>query len=190
MAEVNKEKIGGWFEKTRTQVYENPWIKINHCEVVTPAGSDGIYGLIHFKNTAVGVIPVDDEGYTWLVRQSRYPLQSFTWEIPEGGSPAGEDTLATAKRELAEEVGLEARHWQELQRMHLSNSVSDEEAVIYVAKGIKAGGEISLDDSEDIISQRVPLDEAIAMVLDGRITDSLSVAGLLRLALQRDELLA
>ncbi|WP_317930015.1 NUDIX hydrolase [Halioxenophilus sp. WMMB6] len=185
MSDKGEAKIGGWIEKSRRETYSNPWISVSHCEVITPAGSDGIYGLVHFKNTAVGVVPIDDEGYTWLVRQSRYPLQEYTWEIPEGGSPAGEETLATAQRELREEVGLEASQWRELQRMHLSNSVSDEAAVLYVARGIRECGGIELDDSEDITSRRLPLSEAVQMVLDGEITDSLSVAALLRLALEQ-----
>ncbi len=178
-------KIGGWQEKSRKEVYSNPWITVTHSEVVTPAGTDGIYGLVHFHNLAVGVVPIDDEGYTWLVRQSRYPLQEYTWEIPEGGSPEGEDPLETAKRELKEEVGLIATDWEPLLNMHLSNSVTNEEAVIYVARGISLG-ETELEDSEDITSVRIPLSEAIQKVMAGEITDSLSVAALLKLAyLQR-----
>lgn len=178
-------KVGGWVEKTRTTVYENPWIQVSHSEVLTPAGTEGVYGTVHFKNVAVGVIPIDAQGYTWLVRQSRFPLQCYSVEIPEGGSPEGESTLATAKRELLEEVGLEAQRWQVIQRMHLSNSVSDEVAVIYVAHGISNTGSTSLEDSEDITSERVPLEQAIERVLNGEITDSLSVAGLLKVALMR-----
>ncbi len=178
-------KIGGWQEKSRKEVYSNPWITVTHSEVVTPAGTDGIYGLVHFHNLAVGVVPIDDEGYTWLVRQSRYPLQEYTWEIPEGGSPEGEDPLETAKRELKEEVGLIATVWEPLLNMHLSNSVTNEEAIIYVARGISLG-ETELEDSEDITSVRIPLSEAIQKVMAGEITDSLSVAALLKLAyLQR-----
>nr|WP_286206445.1 NUDIX hydrolase [Sessilibacter corallicola] len=141
--------------------------------------------MVHFHNLAVGVVPIDDEGYTWLVRQSRYPLQEYTWEIPEGGSPEGEDPLETAKRELKEEVGLTATDWEPLLNMHLSNSVTNEEAIIYVARGISLG-ETELEDSEDITSVRIPLSEAIQKVMTGEITDSLSVAALLKLAyLQR-----
>lgn len=183
MSQQHSKKIGGWIEKSCTTEYENPWIQVTHSEVITPAGSNGIYGVVHFKNKAVGVVPIDDDGYTWLVRQSRYPLQEFTWEIPEGGSPAGEDTLATAQRELKEEVGLVASDWELIQTMHLSNSVTDEEAFLYVARGITEVGGVELDDSEDIISKKVPLQEAIEMVLNGQITDSLSVVALLRLAL-------
>lgn len=181
MADKPVAKIGGWQEKSRKEVYSNPWISVTHSEVVTPAGTDGIYGLVHFHNLAVGVVPIDDEGYTWLVRQSRYPLQEFTWEIPEGGSPQGEDPLETAKRELKEEVGLTATDWQPLLKMHLSNSVTDELGYIFVARGISVG-ETELEDSEDITSVRIPLTEAIEKVMTGEITDSLSVAALLKLA--------
>lgn len=184
-----KPKLGGWRELSRTEVYDNPWIQVTHSDVITPAGTSGIYGLVHFKNAAVGVVPIDDEGHTWLVQQSRYPLQKTTWEIPEGGSPIGESTLATAKRELKEEVGLLARDWSLFLTMHLSNSVTDEEAFIYIARGLTQT-ETELEDSEDIISERVPLEEAIARVMSGEITDSLSVAALLKIALlqHNDEL--
>lgn len=180
-------RLGGWLENSRRTVYDNPWIQVSHCEVLTPAGSAGIYGLVHFKNTAVGVIPIDADGYTWLVRQSRYPLQEESLEIPEGGSPAGEDTLTTAKRELLEEVGLEASEWHCIQSLHLSNSVSDEYGVIYIARGISEVGCTALEDSEDITSERLPLEQAIEYVLNGEITDSLSVAGLLKVALMMSQ---
>lgn len=181
-------KIGGWLEKSRRIVYENNWIRVSHSEVVTPGGSDGIYGVVHFKSTAVGVVPVDDEGYTWLVRQSRYPLQEYTWEIPEGGAPRGEDPLAAGKRELLEEVGLTAADWQPLLRMHLSNSVCDEAAIVYLAQGLSLGA-TAHEDTEDIEILRLPLMDAVAMVLQGEITDAISVAALLKLALRLRELL-
>lgn len=176
------EKVGGWKTKTSTCVYENPWIKISHEEVITPKGTDGIYGVVHFKNTAIGVVPIDSEGNTWLVRQSRYTLNQFTWEIPEGGCPQGENPLAAAQRELEEEVGLQARAWQELMTLHLSNSVSDELAIIYVARDLFAGVQ-QLEDTEDIECKKLPLLEAIDMVKRGEITDAISVAALLRVAL-------
>lgn len=178
------DKIGGWQRKSSRCVYENPWIKVSHEEVITPAGSDGIYGVVHFKNTAVGVIPVDEEGNTWLVRQTRYTMGEYTWEIPEGGCPKHEETLVAAKRELQEEVGLEAQQWEVLQRLQLSNSVTDETAVIYLAKNLSAVDQ-ALEDSEDIEVMKLPLTEAIAMVDRGEITDAISVAALLRLACSR-----
>ena len=176
------EKIGGWKTKSSNIAYENPWLKISHEEVVTPKGTDGIYGVVHFKNIAIGVVPVDDEGNTWLVKQSRYTLNQYTWEIPEGGCPYGEEPANAARRELEEEVGLKAAEITELMRMHLSNSVTDELAIIFVAKGLSAGQQ-ALESTEDIEYKTLPLKEAIAMVLSGEITDSISVAALLRLAL-------
>lgn len=177
------DKIGGWQRKSTRCVYENPWIRVSHEEVITPGNTDGIYGVVHFKNTAVGVVPVDEDNHTYLVRQTRYTMNQYTWEIPEGGCPREEDTLAAVKRELREEVGLSAERWDKLQELQLSNSVTDETAVIYVARGLTQG-EQTLDDSEDIEVQRLPLTEAIAMVERGEITDAISVAALLRLALQ------
>jgi len=175
-------KVGGWQRLHVDLRYENPWIKVTHEEVITPSGTQGIYGLVHFKNRAVGVIPIDDEGNTWLVRQSRYALNCYTWEIPEGGAPEGEDMLEAAKRELEEEAGLIAQSWEELMTLHQSNSVTDEIGKIYVARNLQPG-EQQLEPTEDIEIRKMPLDDAIAMVEKGEITDAMSVAGLLRMAL-------
>lgn len=179
---MTTKKIGGWQTKTSTTVYENPWIKISHDEVITPKNTDGIYGVVHFKNTAIGVVPLDEAGNTWLVKQSRYTLNQYTWEIPEGGCPQGESPLAAAQRELEEEVGLVANNWQQLMTMHLSNSVTDEFCVVFVARGLSAGQQ-QLEATEDIEVKKLPLTEAIAMVKSGEITDGISVAALLRIAL-------
>lgn len=176
------EKVGGWKTKSSAIVYENPWISVAHNEVITPKGTDGIYGVVHFKNIAIGVVPIDEEGNTWLVKQSRYSLNQYTWEIPEGGCPQGESPLAAAQRELEEEVGLRAHQWQELMAMHLSNSVTDEFCVVFVARDLFAGQQM-LEATEDIEYKKLPLTEAIAMVKCGEITDAISVAALLRIAL-------
>lgn len=169
-----------WRQLNTEVVYENAWIRVSHDEVVRPNGSEGIYGVVHFKTTAVGIVPLDDEDNTWLVKQSRYTLGHGTWEIPEGGSPLDEDTLDTAKRELQEEVGVFASDWQELMRLHTSNSVTDESAVVYVARGLSFGDQ-ALEATEDIELKKLPLKDAIAMVENGEITDAISVAALLRL---------
>jgi 8-oxo-dGTP pyrophosphatase MutT (NUDIX family) len=174
-------KVGGWQRISSRIAYENPWIRVSHEQVKTPGGTDGIYGLVHFKGTAVGVVPVDDEGNTWLVRQSRYTLNQFTWEIPEGGAKENEPTLACAKRELAEEAGLQAAEWEELLRIHTSNSVTDEAGVLYLARGLSPCAQ-NLDPTEDIELRKLSLADAVRMVLRGEITDALSVAALLRLA--------
>src|SRR5690606_2752275 len=125
------QKVGGWQRLSSELVYENPWIQVFHQDVLTPSGSEGIYGLVHVRGTAVGVVPLDEDHNTWLVRQSRYTLDHHTWEIPEGGAAAGEDPLICAARELEEEVGLKAENFRELLRLHTSNSITDESAVIY-----------------------------------------------------------
>jgi 8-oxo-dGTP pyrophosphatase MutT (NUDIX family) len=176
------EKIGGWKTKSSSVVYENSWIKISHDEVKTPKNTDGIYGVVHFKNTAIGIVPIDDEGNTWLVKQSRYTLNQYTWEIPEGGCPHGEAPLDAARRELEEEVGLQANSWQQLMTMHLSNSVTDEFCVVFIARDLFAGIQ-QLESTEDIEYKKLPLIDAIEMVKRGEITDGISVAALLRVAL-------
>lgn len=173
-------RIGPWRRLSTREVYDNPWIRLRHEQVITPAGTDGIYGVIHFKHRAIGIIPVDDEGYTWLVRQFRYTLNQPLWEIPMGGGKLHEDPLAAAQRELAEETGLRASRWREIMRVHVSKSVTDEEGVIYLARGLSAG-ESRLEHSEaDLEVLRLPLREAVQWVMDGRITDVISCAGLLK----------
>lgn len=174
--------VAGWQRLSREKVYENPWISVSHDEVLTPGKTEGIYGVVHFKSHAVGVIPVDAEGSTWLVRQSRYTLDTKTWEIPSGGAPLNSDLLLTARRELEEETGLIAQDWERLIDLHLSNSVTDEQASVFVARHL-APGQQRLEASEDIELRKLPLEDAIAMAINGEITDALSVAGLLRLAL-------
>jgi len=176
------KRVGNWQQLSSENVYENPWIKISHEEVITPAGTPGIYGVVHFKNRAVGIVPIDEEGNTWLVRQSRYTLDCFTWEIPEGGAPYGEEMLAAAQRELEEETGLCAAHWEELMTIHQSNSVSDEVGRVFVATQLSSGRQ-QLELTEDITVKKLPLIEAVNMVKSGDITDAMSVAALLRLAL-------
>ncbi len=170
----------------RTRVaYENPWLRVDESEVTHPSGRPGIYGVVHFKNRAIGVVPIDGEGHTWLVGQYRYPLGEYSWEIPEGGCPERESFLEAAQRELREETGLVAGHYRVLwDGLALSNSVSDERATIFVATELTQG-EASPEDSEELRLWRLPLDEAIKMVKRGEITDAMSVMALMRLALER-----
>ncbi|PQA59866.1 NUDIX domain-containing protein [Siphonobacter curvatus] len=170
-----------WKTVSSTVVYDNPWIRLRHEEVITPAGTSGIYGVAHFKNKAIGIIPIDKEGYTWLVGQYRYPLEEYSWEIPMGGGSIDVDPLISAQRELKEETGLIALDWQMIGRIHTSNSVTDEEGFIFVAQDLEQG-ETEFDDTEVLQIWRLPLSEAIEMVMDNRITDSLSVYGLLKVA--------
>ncbi|HGG58680.1 MAG TPA: NUDIX hydrolase [Gammaproteobacteria bacterium] len=165
---------------TRT-VYENPWMRVEEHQVINPAGNENLYGKVCFRNQAVGVVPLDGEGNTWLVGQHRYTLGAYSWEIPEGGSPEGETPVETARRELEEETGLVAENFELLMRLHLSNSVTDEEGFVYVARDLRPGRR-HLDETEDITTRKLPLGEAVDMVRRGEITDAMSVAALLRLA--------
>ncbi|MDB5210193.1 MAG: hypothetical protein JWQ30_1020 [Sediminibacterium sp.] len=171
-----------WIIKEEKKVYENPWISVTEYDVLNPAGNKGIYGKVHFKNTAVGIMVLDEEMNTWLVGQYRFPLNSYSWEIPEGGSPVADDPLAGAKRELLEETGLAAAHWQPLLRMHLSNSVSDELAIVYLATGLTQL-EPEPEETEQLIVKKIPFDEAYRMVEEGLITDSMSVSAIIKIKL-------
>ncbi|QJD79735.1 NUDIX domain-containing protein [Spirosoma rhododendri] len=161
--------------------YENPWLSIRHEEVVTPAGTPGIYGVVSFKNKAVGVVPIDADGYTYLVGQYRYPLNEYSWEIPEGGSPVGTDPLESARRELREETGLVAQRWTKFARIHTSNSATDEEGFLYIAEELEQGDH-EPEDTEQLHVRRLPLAEAVEMVMRSEITDALSVSALLMVA--------
>jgi 8-oxo-dGTP pyrophosphatase MutT (NUDIX family) len=170
-----------WHIKSRRTVYDNPWITVAHHEVLDPGGRDGIYGIVQFKNRATGVVPLAENGDTWLVGQYRLPLGKFSWELPEGGAPLQEDPLEGAKRELREEVGLVAARWEPLLRMDLSNSVTDEVAYVYLAEELTQH-EAAPEPDEQLLVKRLPLSEALQMVEQGEITDAISVAGLLAVA--------
>lgn len=171
-----------WKTKDTTIVYDNNWIQVAHNEVINPTGNAGVYGKVHFKNKAIGIIPIDSEGNTYLIGQYRYPLNAYSWEIPEGGGPLGEDPSDTAKRELLEEAGLKANKWTLIARVHLSNSVSDEEGFIFIAEELTQA-QAQPEDTEQLKLIKLPLQEAIKQVMTGNITDSLSMIGLLKVAI-------
>ena len=175
---------GPWLRHSRRTAYENPWITIWHDEVSRPDGTPGIYGVVHFANLAAGVVAIDPDDRVALVGQHRYTFDEPSWEIPEGGVPDGETPLEGIARELREETGLEAAAWRELCRVDLSNSVTDERAILYVATDLRHG-EAAPEPTESIELRWVLFDDALAMTLDGRITDAMSVVAIQRLALER-----
>ena len=175
---------GPWTRRSRRVGYENPWITVWHDEVTRPDGAPGVYGVVHFKSVAAGVLALDERDRVLLVGQHRYALDAYSWEIPEGGVPDGEIVLDGARRELREETGVEATEWRELARVNLSNSVSDELAVLFVATGLTEG-RADPDGTEDLELRWLPFDEVLAMTLDGRITDAMTVIAVERLALLR-----
>ncbi|MCB0516024.1 MAG: NUDIX hydrolase [Chitinophagales bacterium] len=168
-----------WKTLQTKKIYENPWISVTESKIINPAGKPGIYGNVHFKNWAIGIIPLDESYNTWLVGQYRYALDAYSWEIPEGGCPLHTEPLETAKRELKEETGIEANKWTTLLDIHTSNSVTDEFGIVYVAQDLRFG-ESEPEETEQLSVWKLPFDEAFAMVMKGQITDSLSVAGILK----------
>jgi 8-oxo-dGTP pyrophosphatase MutT (NUDIX family) len=163
-------------------IYENPWIGLTEYDVINPGGGKGIYGKVRFKNLAIGVMPLDDRGNTWLVGQYRFPLDAYSWEIPEGGGDLSVPAVESARRELLEETGLVAREWTVLMEMHLSNSVTDEKAVVFLARGLEQR-EAAPEETEELVVRRLPFEEAYGMVERGEITDSMSVAAILKVKL-------
>jgi 8-oxo-dGTP pyrophosphatase MutT (NUDIX family) len=171
-----------WTTISSEEKYNNPWINVTEYQVINPSGGKGIYGKVHFKNKAIGIIPFDADGNTWLVGQHRYPLNEWSWEIPEGGGSIEGNVLESAKRELKEETGLIAKKWTQILRTHLSNSVSDEEGFIYLAEELKHG-DTELEETEaDMKVWKLSFSEVLDMVMTGKITDSLSVMGILKVA--------
>jgi 8-oxo-dGTP pyrophosphatase MutT (NUDIX family) len=176
-----------WRRLGRRKVYDNPWITVWHDDVIRPDGEPGIYGVVHYANQAVGVVPIDADDRVVLVGQYRYTMEAYSWEIPEGGSPLGEEPLDGARRELREETGYVAADWRQLGRLHLSNSISDEIATLFVATGLTPG-DARPDGTEDLRMRHVAFDDVVAMIVDGRITDAMTVAAIQWVALARQGL--
>jgi 8-oxo-dGTP pyrophosphatase MutT (NUDIX family) len=180
------EEQNPWTTLSGEKIYDNPWINLTEYQVINPAGNKGIYGKVHFKNVAVGILPLDDKDYTWLVGQYRYTLNAYSWEIPAGGCPEGSDIIETANRELLEETGLHAKKFTEIQTMHLSNSVSDEYAHIFIAQDLLQGT-AQPEETEVLKIKYLPFSDVYQMVLQQEITDSISVAAILRTQLLKLE---
>ncbi len=181
-----KETDNPWKTLDIEKVYDNPWITVTHENVITPGGTDGIYGKVHFKNLAVGVIPLDEDYNTWIVGQYRYTLEEYSWEIPEGGCPGEEEALASAKRELEEETGISATKWTTVINLTTSNSVTDERAVCYVAQELSFG-KSHPEDTEQLKVRKLPFDELVEMTLKGEITDAMSVSTIFKVKIMIDK---
>lgn len=170
------EAVGPWRRRSRVTAYANPWIEVFHDEVDRPDGSQGIYGVVHFTTAAVGVVAVDDDGRLLLVGQHRYPLDEYSWEIPEGGADQHEPLVDGARRELREETGFEAAAWRQLCRMTVSNSVTDQRGAIFLATGL-VPGPATPDATEDLAVRWATLAEVQAEIAAGEIHDLMTIAG-------------
>jgi 8-oxo-dGTP pyrophosphatase MutT (NUDIX family) len=174
------DRSNPWKTLDERTSFENPYFTVSERDVITPSGGPGYYGVIQFKRHAVGAIPIDEDGNTWLVGQYRYIHDSYEWEIPEGGSDPGESTLDCARRELLEETGIIAAEWEILQEMQVSNSVTDELSTTYIARALTFAA-AEPEHTEQLSVRKLPLSEAIDLAIDGTIRDSISVAALLKL---------
>jgi 8-oxo-dGTP pyrophosphatase MutT (NUDIX family) len=173
-----------WKKLESRTVFENSWMRVCEDHVINPGGGESHYGWVHFRNLAIGILPLDDDGNTWLVGQQRYTLGEYSWELPMGGAPLGEEPLDAARRELKEETGLSADRWTELMRLHTSNSITDELGIVFVAEGLTQG-ETAFEETEDLAIRKLPLSDAVTLVLDGEITDAISVAAILKVSALR-----
>jgi 8-oxo-dGTP pyrophosphatase MutT (NUDIX family) len=176
------ESQNPWTILSETPVYDNKWIGLTEYQVINPGGGKGIYGKVRFKNLAIGILPLDEEGNTWLVGQYRFPLDQYSWEIPEGGGGMDTPPIESAQRELLEETGLVAKEWTRILEMHLSNSVTDEKATIFLARQLEQH-EAMPEETEQLIVRKLPFEQAFQMVEQGEITDSMSVAAILKVKL-------
>ena len=169
-----------WRTTATRDVYENPWIRVREDDVVRADGSNGIYGVVSMRNLALGVAPLLEDGTTILVGQHRYTLDRWSWEVPTGGGDKRLGVEDEVARELAEETGVRARRLVFLGELHTSNSVTDEQGLLYLARDCAEGEPVADDPTERLARWRLPFADAVAMALDGRITDAMSVATLVR----------
>jgi len=168
-----------WITKTTETVYESAWIKVSKSDVINPVGNPAIYSVVHFINLAIGILAIDKEYNTWLVGQYRYPVNEYSWEIPEGGGSKEISPVDSARRELKEEAGIVAKNYEEFQRLHLSNSATDEYSITYLATGLSFE-EAEPEESEVLQIKKLHLDEAFNWCMEGKITDAISVAAILK----------
>jgi 8-oxo-dGTP pyrophosphatase MutT (NUDIX family) len=176
------ENKNPWKTNSDQIVYQNNWIEVHHQDVTTPAGTPGVYGVVHFKNLAIGIIPLDQDNNTYIVGQFRYPLKKYSWEIPEGGGKIGVDPIESAKRELLEECGIIAQGWGKILEMDLSNSATDEHAILYVARNLTFT-QAEPEETEELHLKKIPFDSLYQMVKSGQIEDAMTVAAVLKLKL-------
>lgn len=177
-----QESKNPWKIIHSTKVYDNNWISVTEHQVINPSAGKGIYGIVHFKNYAIGIVAIDVHQNIYLVGQYRLPLMQYSWEIPEGGGKLDTNPLDSAKRELLEETGLIAQQWEEILRMHLSNSVSNELSIIYLATGLQQFTP-EPEETEQLQVKKISFNEAYEMVIKGVITDAISVAAILKIKL-------
>ncbi|WP_291271839.1 NUDIX hydrolase [Geothrix sp.] len=172
----------------RRFVYDSPWIRVREDRFRHRKGAEGRYAVCGFRRTACGVLALDETDRVVLVGQWRYPLEAYSWEIPEGGGDTAESPFEAIRRELAEEAGLAAQVWEPLCFFHTSNSSTEEEAFLFLATGLTPTAGHHAEDDEELMLHREPFADCVRRVLSGEITDSLTVLALLALQAKRSGL--
>ena len=152
---------------------------IDRYKVVHPGGADGEYSVVRPRRLAVGVLPIEADGSVHMVGQWRFPLGRYSWEMPEGGAEPGEPALDCAKRELEEEAGVRARAWHKVLELDISNSLTDETAVVFIATDLEPGTH-QPEAVEVFKHKRAPFLDVLARVANGQIRDAMTVAAVLR----------
>ncbi len=175
-----------WQTKNTATVYESEWIKVRKSEVINPAGNDAIYSVVHFKNLAIGVVPLDEDNNTWLVGQYRYPTNNYSWEICEGGGKHDVEPITSAQKELKEETGIIAQNYTEIMRLHLSNSATDELAIIFVGRDLRFE-DAEPEESEQLQVKKMHISEVFEWCMQGKITDAISVAAIFKVKYMLDK---
>lgn len=181
-----KEVKNPWKIIDSKEMYESPWIQVTKHNVLNPSNKPGTYSVVHFKHLAIGIIPLDKELNTWIVGQYRFPLKSFTWEIPEGGGELDVPAVESAKRELSEEVGISAKKWTNIQEFDTSNASTDEKAIIFLAQDLSFHA-AHPDEDEQLVVKKLPFSELYELAVKGEITDSLSLVAILKTKLLIDQ---
>jgi 8-oxo-dGTP pyrophosphatase MutT (NUDIX family) len=164
-----------WRDLGHEIVHETPWMKVTEHRAIAPTGREAAYGVLRFQNIATGVLPVHPDGTVTLVGQARFARANYSWEMPEGGAPFGEDPLDAVKRELAEEAGLEAASWALALRVEVSNSITDEIGYTWIAWDLKPVP-VNPDPTEIMTIVRVPFLSLLHEIERGAILDSFTVA--------------
>jgi len=173
------EQHNPWQVLDQQEIYDNAWINLTQYNVINPSGGKGIYGKVHFKNNAIGILPLDENRNTYLVGQFRFALNEYSWEIPEGGGALTEEPLVAAQRELLEETGLKAATWKKIGEMYLSNSVTDENCFIYIAQYLTQHTPMP-EETEQLLVKKLPFEEVYNMVMEGKIKDVVTITAVLR----------
>ena len=164
-----------WRDLGYRVVHETDWLALTEHQAIAPSGREATYGVLRFKNIATGVLPVHPDGTVTLVGQARFARSNYSWEMPEGGAPSGEDPFEAAKRELAEEAGLAAGNWALALKVEVSNSITDEIGLTWIAWDLTPVPR-EPDPTEVFRVVRVPFTTLLQEIERGAILDSFTVA--------------